>query len=366
MNNYKKLIEIISKDEYIKPSNTEEKEKITIKDPATLEKSKKKYSHRWRWFLIVLVLFFGSIALFSTFNIMSYQKATQYIPLSEENVNNLYGYWNHGDAYIYIDKDVFHFLSPSEGLDEIGTINVDIDNHRNELDFSDFAPQTMENILITNNGESLFFYWLINSQRNYIEYFRTDEKTFTAAREEYKQLNEKLDYYQAVLNEDSPLLEGAYGSGRYYVGPGIPAGIYQVRTTGITGYVGIYSDETFSSEAYLSNEYLGMSSYILLRDGEFLEIGMNTYLIPLDNALSVDTDFLYSGTYLVGKDIAPGVYEVISTGNGYWGRYTVPPTSARASEFLIENKNFEGTSYVTVNEGEYLKLSENALINLKE
>jgi len=63
------------------------------------------------------------------------------------------------------------------------------------------------------------------------------------------------------------------------------------------------------------------------------------------------------GTYLIGTDIPAGTYRLVALYSeypGYWARCS----SARGeSNSIIANEIFESTAYVTVNEGEYLKIN---------
>ena len=62
------------------------------------------------------------------------------------------------------------------------------------------------------------------------------------------------------------------------------------------------------------------------------------------------------GMYLVGSDIQAGTYKLTanSGSSGYYARYS---DASGESSSIISNDNFNNTSYVTVNDGEYLKLT---------
>ena len=61
------------------------------------------------------------------------------------------------------------------------------------------------------------------------------------------------------------------------------------------------------------------------------------------------------GTHLVGADIEAGEYKLTATGSvpGYW---EVTNSSAPDAD-IIGNDNFDGNAYVTVSDGQYLKLN---------
>ena len=62
------------------------------------------------------------------------------------------------------------------------------------------------------------------------------------------------------------------------------------------------------------------------------------------------------GMYLVGSDIQAGTYKLTAESgkSGYYCRYS---DASGESSSIISNDNFNSTSYVTVNDGEYLKLT---------
>lgn len=61
------------------------------------------------------------------------------------------------------------------------------------------------------------------------------------------------------------------------------------------------------------------------------------------------------GTYKVGADIEPGEYKLTATrsSGGYWE----VTNSSSADADIVGNDNFSNSTYVTVSEGQYLKLS---------
>ncbi|WP_394860808.1 hypothetical protein [Mediterraneibacter gnavus] len=63
--------------------------------------------------------------------------------------------------------------------------------------------------------------------------------------------------------------------------------------------------------------------------------------------------------YLVGKDIPAGEYKVSAANGGY---YEVTANSTGDLGTIIANDNFEGEVYLTVQDGQYLKLSRAQIV----
>lgn len=74
-----------------------------------------------------------------------------------------------------------------------------------------------------------------------------------------------------------------------------------------------------------------------------------------DDSGSSTTSTVGEGTYRVGTDIEAGEYKLTTTSStpGYW---EVTNSSAPDAD-IVGNDNFEGTAYVTVADGQYLKLN---------
>lgn len=326
---------------------------------------KKKY-HQWLWLSILLIIFFSSIVVYAGANIYFYTYGFKRVPISESNIENLNGYWKSGTTHIYIEDDIFHLVLTSRNIDELANITFDYDAHTGEITFSNYAPETIETVQTSNNGKTLFFSWSDKNLMNYEEFVESNQETFNAARNEIKASNVlNINPHDLVLDQNSPLLETAYGEGTYIVGVDIPQGEYQVRTTGLMGNVGIYSNDTYNIlDALISGSPIISNNYIILENDEYLKIDANTYLIPIEQALPYENNFLAYGTYKVGFDIPAGVYEVVSNvGEGYFKRVTEPISSESFGK-TIESDNSFTNAYVTLNDGEYIVLDKGATIFL--
>lgn len=79
------------------------------------------------------------------------------------------------------------------------------------------------------------------------------------------------------------------------------------------------------------------------------------YEAALEEAEEAAESVIGEGTYRVGTDIEAGEYKLTATSDipGYW---EVTNSSAPDAD-IVGNDNFEGTAYVTVTDGQYLKLN---------
>ena len=74
---------------------------------------------------------------------------------------------------------------------------------------------------------------------------------------------------------------------------------------------------------------------------------------------TIKNDNLSGGMYKVGVDIEAGEYKVTPDGSGY---YEVDSSSAGTLDVIVANENFSSDVYVTVADGQYLKLSGATLV----
>jgi hypothetical protein len=64
---------------------------------------------------------------------------------------------------------------------------------------------------------------------------------------------------------------------------------------------------------------------------------------------------LNSGMYKIGRDLPAGEYKVVSEGD--YSYYEVAKDSSNTLEGIITNDNFTGEKYITVSDGQYIKLT---------
>lgn len=152
----------------------------------------------------------------------------------------------------------------------------------------------------------------------------------------------------------------AIKAGMYKVGSDLSAGEYVLVGS---GYFEIDKDSTGSFDSIVANDNFSNRSIISVSDGQYLKFtGAQAY--PIAEAPSVDTSsgILKEGMYIVGKEFPAGEYKVEAEGSS--GYYETDKDSTHGFNSILANDNFEGTIYVTVKSGQYLKLS-NAKLYLK-
>lgn len=155
-------------------------------------------------------------------------------------------------------------------------------------------------------------------------------------------LSSSSNQEQASSNTD-------YAPGMYKVGTDIPSGEYVVfASDDNTGYFCVSADSN-QNDIYF-NDSFNYNSIITVQDGEYLELS-RCHAISITEDPEVNTTS--SGMFKVGVHIPSGEYKIESTyGSGYYCIYS----DSRQSD-IIANNGFEGQSYVTVKDGQYLLLS---------
>lgn len=146
-------------------------------------------------------------------------------------------------------------------------------------------------------------------------------------------------------------------AGTYKIGVDLPAGEYVFFAKGM-GYIEVASDSTGSLESIISNDNVSGHTYITVNDGEYLKLRSGEAYAVADAPSVVPTDGIYKdGTYIVGKDIPAGEYKVTVNSNIGMGYIEVSSDSRGALNSIITNDNLMEDSYITVQDGQYLKLS---------
>lgn len=150
-----------------------------------------------------------------------------------------------------------------------------------------------------------------------------------------------------------------YDAGMYKVGTDIPAGEY-ILDPSATAYYQVATNSTGTLESIVSNDNFSGTRYITVSDGQYLTLTSCTaYPASYVSEGKVKNDNLSGGMYKVGVDIDAGEYKVTPDGNGY---YEVDSSSAGTLDAIVANENFSSDVYVTVADGQYLKLSGATLV----
>ncbi|MBR3112572.1 MAG: hypothetical protein IKH29_02520 [Methanobrevibacter sp.] len=151
------------------------------------------------------------------------------------------------------------------------------------------------------------------------------------------------------------------GSGEYKVGDDIPAGEYYVKCDGYNLYVEVASDSSGDLDSIIYNLNTEGGTYITVNDGEYLKIqGGNLYELDKAPDRGAEDGYYKDGMYKVGEDIPAGEYQVESTEDLAY--IEVSGDSRHQIDGIITNDNFEGNKYITIEDGQYLTLSNGAQI----
>lgn len=150
----------------------------------------------------------------------------------------------------------------------------------------------------------------------------------------------------------------SYKAGMYKVGTDIPAGEY-VLIGESTAYFQVSKDSVGSLESIVSNDNFTGRSYVTVESGQYLDI-KRAIAYPSASAPKVTpvNNTLPEGMYKVGVDLAAGEYKVTSSGMGY---VEVSTSSKHDLMDVVSNDNFSGEKYVTVKDGQYVKISRATL-----
>lgn len=144
----------------------------------------------------------------------------------------------------------------------------------------------------------------------------------------------------------------SYEEGMYKVGQDILPGEYLlICEQGKTGYFAITSDSSGNLDSIISNDNFKNNSIVTISEDEYLELS-SCHAVLADDSLLLDTS--NEGMFRVGVDIEPGEYKLINDSEHY-GYYEITADSYHND--IISNDNFKNSAYITVQLGQYLKLS---------
>lgn len=170
-----------------------------------------------------------------------------------------------------------------------------------------------------------------------------------------------MSFVSAGLFGDGNALKG---DGQYKVGSDIPAGEYYVKCKSSNLYIEVSSDSSGSLDSIIYNLNTAGGEYITVEDGEYLKIkGGDLYEIDKAPDRGAKDGYYKEGQYKVGEDIPAGEYNVEATkGLAY---IEVASDSRHQIESIITNDNFENNEFITLEDGQYLTLSNGAQIKAK-
>jgi hypothetical protein len=152
-----------------------------------------------------------------------------------------------------------------------------------------------------------------------------------------------------------------YDAGTYKVGSDIPSGEYVVFCDDfLMGYMEVSSDSSGELDSIIANDNFDYNTIITLNEGEYFKM-QGSYAVPFEEVEYLDTTG--SGMFKVGVHLTAGEYKLECTddtiGLGY---YEVDSDSSHDLESIVANENFEGNTYITVSEGQYLKITSAKIV----
>lgn len=165
----------------------------------------------------------------------------------------------------------------------------------------------------------------------------------------YKQA---MEHFKIVFEESGALLyENQYLSGQYKIGIDMPAGEYVLFSDSGSGYYAVSSDS--NGTEILSNDNFDYNSVITVDEGTYIKLS-RCVAVPTEEIGKIDIS--KGNMFRIGKDIEAGEYSLESTGSdGYYCIYS--DSRQQGTNSIVTNENFSGNTYVTVCDGQYLKLS---------
>lgn len=165
----------------------------------------------------------------------------------------------------------------------------------------------------------------------------------------------RFDFTESDEQETEPpsdlgSAQNPYSAGMYKVGIDLPAGEYLFIANGSTAaYVCVSADS--NQEKIIENENFEYSFFVTVSDGQYLQAKRCDFVIASNYTVNINDDGSFEdGMYRVGIDIPAGEYRLTPSGSGYYSIYgnSIAPFN------IISNDNFDGNTYVTVRDGQYL------------
>ncbi len=145
--------------------------------------------------------------------------------------------------------------------------------------------------------------------------------------------------------------------GMYKVGSDLPAGEYVIFSDGGMSYFQVSKDSSGSLEGIVTNDNFTGTRYVTVNDGQYIEFSGSKMLSIDDAPILEAVDNKYQeGMYKVGRDIKAGEYKIVpdGTGNSYM---EVAKDSSGILDSIVTNDNLSGEKYITIADGQYIKLS---------
>ncbi|HQO35544.1 MAG TPA: hypothetical protein PLG59_12835 [bacterium] len=174
---------------------------------------------------------------------------------------------------------------------------------------------------------------------------------------EVEQLMKELEQIQSQVHPQELVKEEGYVyPGMYRVGGDLPAGEYIVfPQEPMGGYYQVSKDSTGTMDSIVANDNFQGTRYITVKDGQYLTL--TNAKATLESKVPAQVEFR-NGMYKVGKDIPAGEYLIFAEKNPMnSGYFEVTGSSEPGMANIHCNDNFSNSRYITVKDGQYLKLN---------
>ncbi len=152
-------------------------------------------------------------------------------------------------------------------------------------------------------------------------------------------------------------VDNSIKSGMYKAGKDIQIGDYILfSSSGNQSYFQITKDSSGSFDSIIMNDVFVGDRYITISDGQYIEFD-NATMLPINEApvLQPTNGKYLAGMYKVGRDITEGEYEVIADGGNAY--LEVDSDLSGSIDSIITNDNFTNQEYITIVDGQYIKLN---------
>lgn len=147
--------------------------------------------------------------------------------------------------------------------------------------------------------------------------------------------------------------------GMYKIGTDLEAGEYYLKGA---GYYEVSADSSGTLDSIVCNDNIDHAAIVTVTDGQYFKVTGKIKIYKYGDNPKINTK--KSGMFKVGTDLPAGEYKLVIDktskhleGTGLGGYYEVSSDSTHNLETIIANDNFEDSTYLTVSDGQYLKLS---------
>jgi hypothetical protein len=160
-----------------------------------------------------------------------------------------------------------------------------------------------------------------------------------------------------VSNSTQTPVDNSIKAGMYKAGKDIQAGEYILfASSSMDAYFQVTKDSSGTLHSIITNDNFGGNRYIKIADGQYIEF-RGAKMFPVNDAPVLrPIDGKYpEGMYKVGRDIIAGEYKVVSDGGTSYLEVAIDSSGSLMS--IVTNDNFIGEKYVTIKDGQYIKLN---------